>query len=115
MNKTRIIFSCLMFVLTTSAAYGQVNLVNNQTKTVSGTVTNMDYAGSTISIQTEDQHKLSFSVPGNAIIVQDSHDIGLMDIKGGHPVTIQYDVSSPGKNMVESIVDNQTIKDPEEE
>ena len=50
-----------------------------------------------------------FSVPGNAIITRGTNDIGLMDIKAGHPVTIQYQVSTPGKDIAVSIVDNKPV------
>jgi hypothetical protein len=90
-----------------TAAYSQENPKNPQTKTVSGTVTGIDFAGNTISILTEDQHQLSFSVPDHAIIIRDTKDIGLIDIKQGDPVTIKYEISSPGKDIVDSIVDNK--------
>jgi len=90
-----------------TAAYGQQNPQNHQTKTVAGAVTSVDFVGNTISILTDGQHRMSFFVPGNSIITRDTHDIGLMDIKEGHPVTIQYDIMSPGKNTADSIIDNQ--------
>jgi len=87
-----------------TVAYGQQN---RQTKTISGVVTKIDFVGNTISVLTDDQHQRSLYVAGNAIITSDTHDVGLMDIREGDPVTIQYDVSSPGKDMVDSIVDNK--------
>jgi hypothetical protein len=90
-----------------TVAFSQENLKNSQTKTVSGTVSKIDFVGNTISIQTSDARLMSFFVPDNAIIVRDTQNIGLMDIKAGHPVTIQYDISSPGKDIVDSIVDNK--------
>ena len=88
MNRYRIILSLLM------------------TAIISGTVSKIDFVGSTVSILTADQHQMSFFVPGNAIITRETHDIGLMDIKEGHPVTIKYDISSSGRNSADSIVDN---------
>jgi hypothetical protein len=96
-----------MTALMVTAAFGQENLKKDQTKTVSGTVSKIDFVGSSISIQTSDARQMSFVVPGNAIIIRDTQNIGLMDIKEGHSVTIQYNISSPGKDIVESIVDNK--------
>jgi hypothetical protein len=106
MGKYKFIFSLLITLSIFSAAYSQENPKKNQAKTISGTVSDMDSVGNTISILTDDQHRMSFFVPGSAVITRDTHDIGLMDIKQGHPVTIQYDISSSGKDIVESIVDN---------
>jgi len=106
MRKYKTVFPLIMVALMVTAAYGQENLKNIQTKTVSGTVSNIDFVGNTISILTADQHQMSFIVPNNATITKDTHDIGLMDIKPGHPVTIQYDASSPAKNIADSISDN---------
>lgn len=106
MDKYKIILSFLLTASMVTAAYSQENPGNYQTRTISGTVADIDFVGNTISILTKDQHQMSFLVPGNAVITRDTHDIGLMDIKQGHPVTIQYDISSPGKDMVYSIVDN---------
>jgi hypothetical protein len=109
MSKYKFIFTLLITVLMVSAAYGQGNPKKNQTKIISGTVADMDSVGNTISILTDDQHRMSFFVPGNASITRDTHDIGLMDIKQGHPVTIQYDILSSGKDIVDSIVDNNPV------
>jgi len=106
MHKYKIIFPFLMAVLMVSTAYSQENSKDRKIKTISGTVANIDFVGNTISVLTADQHQVSLYVPGNAIITKDTHDIGLMDVKPGHPVIIQYDSSSPGRDIVDSIVDN---------
>ena len=108
MHKYKIIFSLLMTVFIVTAGYCQKDLESHQTNTISGTVTETDYVGGTINVQT-DQGQMAFFVPGNAIIFRNTHDIGLMDVKVSHPVTIKYDISSPGKNIVVSIVDNKPI------
>jgi len=92
-----------------TAAYSQEKLVNYQTKTISGTVMNTDFVGNTISILTEDQHHLSFSVPAKAIITQETHKIGLMDIGKSDSVTIQYYTLSSPQYTVVSILDNESI------
>jgi len=91
-----------------TVAFSQQNPGSPKTiKTISGVVTKIDFVGNTISILSDDQHQMSFSVPENAIITQDTQDIGLMDIKESNPVTIQYDIASPGMDVVESIIDNK--------
>jgi hypothetical protein len=115
MYKYTVLFFLLMSAFMVTAVYSQVSSGMIQTRTVSGTVDKIDFAGSTISIQTDDQHEISFSVPANAIITRDTRDIGLMDLAGGHPVTIQYDISSPGKNIAESIVDHKSASHEEEQ
>lgn len=50
-----------------------------------------------------------FSVPDKAIITQETHNIGLMDIGASSDVTIQYFVSPNFKNTVISIVDNESV------
>lgn len=112
MCKYKIVFSFLMTVLMASSAYSQVNPKSVQTSTVTGVVQEIDTVGNTISILTGDplaggQQQMSFSVPGNTVIIRETQDIGLMDIKPGHPVTIQYDTSTPGKNTADNIVDNK--------
>lgn len=109
MRKYKIIFSLIMSALIVTAGYCQGNLGNNQTITVSGTVTQTDFVGNTITILTADQQQMVFSVPGNVTITRGTNDIGLMDIKAGHSVTIQYQVSSPGKDIAVNIVDNKPV------
>jgi len=108
MYKYKIILSLLMSAFIVTAGYCQKDLENHRTNTISGTVTEADFVGSTISVRT-DQGQRVFSVPNGVTIVRDTHDIALMDIKEGHPVTIQYYTSSPGKDTVVSIVDNERI------
>ena len=109
MRKYRIILSLLMSALMVTAAYCQEKPQSKKTNTVSGTVTQTEFVGNTITILTADQQQMVFSVLGNAIITRGTNDIGLMDIKAGHPVTVQYEVSSPGKDIAVSIVDNKPV------
>jgi len=103
----KIIFSLLFVVFLATAGYCQKDLDTHQTKTVSGDVTGTDFVGSTISIMTTDQRPMTLYVPNEASITRETVDTGLMDIKSGHPVTIQYYTASPGKDVVVSIVDNK--------
>ncbi len=103
----RVFFFGILSTVLVTTAYCRGNLGNNQANTVSGTVTKTDFVGNTITVLTADQQQMVFSVPGNAIITRGTKDIGLMDVKPGHPVTIQYEVSSPGKDIANSIVDNK--------
>ncbi len=107
MIKHRIILSFLITALMATAVYGQGKPRIDNTKTVSGIVKKIDFVGGTISILTDDTLQMSFLVSNNAIIMRDTQSIGLMDIKEGHPVTIQYDIASPGRDIAKSIVDNK--------
>jgi hypothetical protein len=107
MFKYKIIFPLLFVVFMATTGYGQKDLENHYTKTVSGQATGTDFVGNTISIMTTDQRPMTFYVPNGASITRETVDTGLMDIKQGHPVTIQYYTSSPGKDIVVSIVDNK--------
>ena len=107
MDKYKIILPLLISAFMVTAGYCQKDLENHHTSTISGVVTGTDFVGSTINVQTIDQQQMTFYVPTGADIVRETRDIGLMDIKQGHPVTIQYYTSSPGKNIVLSIVDNK--------
>jgi len=110
MSKYKIIFPLLISAVMITAAYCQEKPQSNQqTITVSGTVTQTDFAGSTITILTADGQQMVFSVGDNAIITRGTNDIGLMEVKPGHSVTIKYEVLSPGKDVVVSIVDNKPV------
>jgi hypothetical protein len=109
MYKFKIIFPLLVTVFMVTAGYCQKDLENHQIKTVAGMATGTDFVGSTIDIMTTDQRQMTFYVPSGANMTRGTQDIGLMDIKQGHSVTIQYYTSSPGKDIVVSIVDNKPI------
>jgi len=115
MSRLKVIFPFLFVVTMITVAYGQQKPVNFQTMIISGTVTGTDYVGNTVSIMTDDQHPMSFFVPGNAIITRDTHDIGLMDLMISNPITIKYSRSTLGKDTAYSIVDNKTDEDESEE
>lgn len=92
-----------------STAMAQQSPKNYRILNVTGTVMGTDSVGNIISIRTDDQKQMVFSVPEKAIITQQTHTIGLMDIGKSDSVTIQYFVLPPAKNAVVSIIDNESI------
>ena len=109
MNKYSVILSLLLTVAMVTAANGQVSSSDHLIKKATGTVLNTDAVGNIISIRTDAQVQMSFTVPDKALITQETHNIGLMDIGEASLVTIQYYVSSSLKNIVVSIVDNESV------
>ena len=97
----------LASVLAPGVAYCQEKAESQRIGTIIGTITKVDTVGDIISIHTESV-EMAFSVPGQAKIVRNTHDIGLLDIKDGDSVTVQYNNFSPGKNSIISIVVNET-------
>ena len=109
MNKIKIILLLIVTVGTLTRAYSQEKLDNHQIKSITGTVSGSDAVGNIISIKTADQKEMAFIVPDKAIISQETHNIGLMDIVKSDSVSIQYFVSSSAKNIVVNIVDNESV------
>ena len=110
MIKHKVItFILLISVFTPSAAYCQERIKNQQISTIAGAVTKVDVAGRVIGIQT-DTGEMEFYIPEQVKIVRNTHYIALLEIKIGHPVTIQYDNSSIGRNNIISLVDNKPDK-----
>ena len=96
----------LMVSLMNSKSGSQEIVENQNTRTIRGTVTTIDVVGGVMNVQTE-KGPMAFSISDQTKKIQDTHDIGILDIKSGDPVSIQYESISPGKNMVISIVDNK--------
>jgi len=94
-----------------ASAWAQASIDNHQVKSINGTVVNVDSVGNVITIKTADQQQMAFAVPETASIMQQTHAIGLMDIRATDPVTIQY-ISSSGKYTVVSLVDNKSATSP---
>jgi len=109
MYKNNIILTLVMGALMLTVAHSQEKLDSQQMKTIKGTVIGLDAVGNIISIQTQDQQKMAFSVPDKAIITQETRNIGLMDIGEASAVTIQYYVLSSSKNIVVSLIDNEPV------
>ena len=109
MRAGRCCFVLLTAFIAAANAYGQSKPGNSQVNTISGTVVQSDFVGDTITVLTNMNQQMTFSVPGNAIIVREAKDIELMDIKVGSPVIVKYDISSPGKDIAVSIIDNKPV------
>ena len=109
MFKNKAINSLLMLMFMVPAAYGQEKQGDHLIKNVAGTVTSTDAVGNIISIRTNDQKQMAFFVPDKAIITQETHNIGLMDIGKSDSVNIQYYPGPLSKNFVVSIVDNESV------
>jgi len=109
MNKNKIIFVLLLLTLMAPVAYCQEKPESLQIKNIAGTVLSTDSAGNTISIQTDDQRQMAFYVPDKAIITQETHNIGLMDIEKSDSVTMRYYISPSSQYTVVSIVDNKSV------
>jgi hypothetical protein len=109
MYKHKVIPYLLMSMFIVSTAYCQEESESRLIKSINGAVVSTDAVGNIISIRKEDQQPMAFFVPDKAIITQQTHKIGLMDIGKSDSVTIQYYVSSSVKNIVVSIVDNDSV------
>ena len=109
MSKYKVIVSLLMSLNMVSGAYCQEKPENHLIKSIAGTVISTDAVGNIISIRTEDQKQMAFLVPDKVIISQDTHNIGLMDIRKSDAVAIHYYVSSSLKNVIVDIVDNESV------
>ena len=99
----------LFCALMITGAYAQEKQDSHVMKNITGTVLATDSVGNTITIQTPDLKSMAFFVPDKAIITQETHNIGLMDIGKSDAVTIQYFISLPSKSTVISIVDNESV------
>jgi len=109
MKMHRIMMTLVISTVMLSAGYGQEKPGNMPIENITGTVMGTDSVGNIISIRTDDQKQMVFSVPDKAVITQDTQKIGLMDIQESSAVTIQYFVSPSFKNTVISIVDNDAV------
>ena len=109
MSKDKVIVSLLMSLLMVPVVYCQEKPENHLIKSIAGTVISLDAVGNIISIRTEKQRQMAFSVPDKAMITQDTHNIGLMDIGKSDSVAIHYYVSSTSKNIIVDMVDNESV------
>jgi|GEM_PF-2894629 len=108
MYKIKAIYSLLMSMLMVTTAYCQQKPEDHLVKMITGSVISTDAVGNIISIRTSDQKQMAFVVPDKAVITQDTHAIGLMDIRKSDSVNIQYYLGALSKNFVVSIVDNES-------
>jgi len=109
MNNIKLNLTLVMSVLIMTSSQAQEKPDNHLLKNITGTVIGLDAVGNTISVRSQDQQKMSFTVTDKAVISQEAHPIGLMDIGKADTVTIQYYVTSPLKYFVVSIIDNESV------
>ena len=105
MFKYKFVMLSLLVVLVPGLAYCQKE-VKNQSLTIMGILSKVDMVGSSVYVQT-DNGRMVFSVSDQTKKVMHTHEAGLLDMKVGDPVTIQYEMNAPGENNALSIVDNQ--------
>lgn len=108
-NKT-IIITLLTLACTATFAYCQEKTANRQISTINGTLTNVDFVGSTIVVKTNNE-QITFSVPTDAIITRGMEKLGIEDLEETDSVTIQYYSPSTGQYSVVSIVDNNLAEE----
>ena len=116
MFKYKIIFFILLtVVLASGEAYCQEAVVDKviqgetkdlQTSTITGTVTDVDKGSGLINVQTDMGQKV-FYVSLESNLFRHTHRISSVEISKGDPVTIQYTVSSSGKNIIIGLADNK--------
>lgn len=109
MHKIRAIITLLMSMFMVTAAYCQQKPEDHLVKDITGSVISTDAVGNIITIRTSDQKQMAFVVPDKAVITQETHTIGLMDIGKSDSVNIQYYFGAYSKNFVVSIVDTETV------
>ena len=97
------LFICLLVTFLMSGCSGGKDF---KQMTFSGTITEIDAVGDVIKVKVGGE-EMAFSISDQAKIVRNAHDAGLLDIKEGHPVTIQYDGSSLGRNNIIRLVNNK--------
>lgn len=110
MYKSVIPFILLTTLLTATPALCQYKTEEHRTETVAGTVSTVDSVGNIIGVRTA-QGQMAFSVPDHVTMTRNTHVIGLMDIREGDPVTVQYYKSARATYVVETIIDNKVGTD----
>jgi len=100
------IFVLLTMFFTSVQAYCQQQNKDLQVKTIAGTVTYVDVAGSIISVQTDKGTMVfNFSVESN--LFRYAHHMASIEIEKGDPVIIQYKSVPFGKNDIVKLVDER--------
>ena len=98
-HKVRGYFLTLAALLILSVpGYCQDNSGNHATKTIEGTISSLDWVGSTIAV-----NGIMLYVPSNADIHKGANQIGLDAIHIGDPVTVMYYDESPGVHKAVAI------------
>ena len=117
MFKYRIIsFILLIVVLTSGEAYCQQGILDKeiqgetkdlQISTVAGKVTYVGPESNVIDVQTDKGQEMFYISP-ESMLYRHTHHIASLEIYKGDPVTIQYTVSSSGKNIIIKLIDNKS-------
>lgn len=95
----------LMSVFVVSFSYCQELTGDRQTQTVDGSVTQTDFVGSTVLVNTIGG-QLTFTVSNDTVIKRGTEKIGLEDIEIGDPVTVEFYTPSPATYVAVAIIDN---------
>jgi len=116
MFKYKIIFFILLTaVLASGKAYCQEGILDKeiqgktqdlQISTVTGKVTYVGPANHVIDVQT-DRGQEMFFISVESMLYQHNQHITSLEIYKGDPVTIQYTVSSSGKNVIIKLIDDK--------
>ena len=103
------VFVLLGLAFTASLAYCQGKTEARKLLTIIGTADKVDAVGNIIEVRINKGLIMAFSVPDDATITGDAKKIGLMDIKQGDQVTVQYYSPYPGQFIVVSITYNSNL------
>jgi hypothetical protein len=116
LKKKNIIFILLTVILASSEAYCQEGILDKviqgetkdlQISTITGSITHVSTQSGVISVQTDMGQKVFYiSVESN--LYRHTHHIASIEIHKGDPVTIQYTISSSGKNIIIKLEDNKS-------
>ena len=110
-----ILFILLTVILASGKAYCQGGILDKviqgetkdlQTSTITGTVIYVAKESGVISVQTDMGRKM-FYISVETNMYRHTHHIASVEIYKGDPVTIQYTISSSGKNVIVKLVDNK--------
>jgi hypothetical protein len=117
MFKYRIIsFILLTVVLVSGKAYCQQGILDKeiqgetkdlQISTIAGKVTYVGPESNVIDVQTDKGQEMFFISP-ESMLYRHTHHIASLEIYKGDPVTIQYTISSSGKNIIIKLIDNRS-------
>jgi hypothetical protein len=106
MSKNKM-FLLILFILVfvPCLVYCQELSGDRKTQTIDGSVTQVDFVGSTVLVNTL-AGQLPFTVSDDTVIKRGTDKIGLEDIDVGDPVTIEFSSPSAGTYIAVAIIDN---------
>jgi len=103
------IFALITAIVVPACAYCQTGTENRQVANISGTISEIDFAGSTIVVEKAVNDQMTFSVPDDAVITAGTEVLGFDDLAESDPVVVQYYSPSPGKYVAVSIEDDNVF------